>query len=165
VSEAQPAVKLYTPHYGYFETRLKAVPIPGYMVALWMTGFEQHPEQSAEICICEIFGREITAESAQIGYGLRPFGDPELTDEFYQDRISINAANYHIYAAEWTPTNVSFLIDNVKTRTIFQTPDYPMQFMLSFYELPDQLTPEAKKTPWPKTFEVDYVRGYQRIAG
>ncbi|MEJ2600430.1 MAG: glycoside hydrolase family 16 protein [Anaerolineales bacterium] len=46
VTEWQPTLKLYTPHYGYFETRLKALPIPGYMVALWMIGFEQHPEQS-----------------------------------------------------------------------------------------------------------------------
>jgi hypothetical protein len=29
-------------------------PIPGYMVALWMIGFEERPEQSAEICICGV---------------------------------------------------------------------------------------------------------------
>ncbi len=163
VKEAQPATKLYTPLYGYFETRLKALAIPGYMIALWLIGFEEQPEQSAEICLCEIFGHEMTAVSAQVGYGLHPFNDPNITDEFYQDTIAINAAHYHIYAAEWTPTHVSFFVDNVKTRTIQQSPSYPMQFMLTVYEIPQYLTPESKTTSWPKTFEVDYVRGYRPI--
>lgn len=165
VAEAQPLTKLYTPLYGYFEIRLKAVPLAGYMVALWMMGFEETPEQSGEICICEIFGREISEQSAQIGYGIHPFNDPHLTDDFYQERLAIDAANYHLYAVEWRPTQVDFFVDNVKMRTIAQSPAYPMQFMLAIYEFPDQLTPESAKAPWPKIFEVDYVRGYQPLAG
>jgi hypothetical protein len=165
VSEAQPTIKLYTPHYGYFETRLKAVPIPGYMVALWMIGFEERPEQSAEICICEIFGNEMTPNSTKIGYGLHPFGDPQIKDEFYRDTIPINGANYHIYAADWSPKQVIFFIDNVKIRTISQSPDYPMQLMLTIYEIPDQSVSVAEATAWPKIFEVDYVRGYRMVSG
>lgn len=161
VSEAQPAVRLYTPLYGYFEIRLKAIPIPGYMVALWMMGFEERPEHSGEICICEIFGHEMTAGSAQINYGLHPFGDPNISDEFYYERMPINAAEYHIYAAEWTPAQVTFFVDNRKTRAVEQSPGYLMQFMLAVYEIPQHLTPEARATPWPKTFAVDYVRGYR----
>lgn len=55
-SEEQPTQRLYTPQSGWIETRLKAIALPGYMVALWMIGFEEHPEESGEICICEIFG-------------------------------------------------------------------------------------------------------------
>lgn len=165
VAEAQPTLKHYTPHYGYFETRLKAVPIPGYMVSLWMIGVEEQPEQSAEICICEIMGSHVTTATSQIGYGLHPFNDPTIIDEFYQDTMPINAANYHIYAAEWTPTHVDFFVDNVKTRTLQQSPGYPMQFMLGIYELPAQLATDTQATSWPKTFEVDYVRGYQPITG
>ncbi len=165
VTEPQPPLKLYTPQYGYFETRLKAVPIPGYMVALWMIGFEEQPEQSAEICICEIFGSGVTPESSEIGYGLHPFNDPTITDEFYRDTLAIDAADYHLYAAEWTPTHVDFYVDNVQTRRVRQSPAYPMQFMLGIYELPDGLDPTSPETGWPKTFEVDYVRGYQPAAG
>jgi hypothetical protein len=165
VAEAQPTIKYYTPQYGYFETRLRAVPIPGYMVALWMIGFEEQPEQSAEICICEIMGRHMKANTSQIGYGLHPFNDSAITDEFYQDTMTINGANYHIYAAEWTPTHVDFFVDNVKTRTIWQTPNYPMQFMLGIYEIPDQLTSGSLETSWPKTLEVNYIRGYQPLTG
>lgn len=165
VSEAQPATRLYTPRYGYFETRLRAVPIPGYLVTLWMIGFEDRLEHSAEICICEIFGHEMTEQSARIGYGLHPFGDPWIRDEFYRDAMPIHAAGYHIYAVEWTPAQVAFFIDNVKTKTLYQSPDYPMQFMLGLYEIPDHLRPEVQRAAWPVTAEVDYFRGYRPAAG
>jgi len=162
VTETQPALKLYTPKYGYFETRLKAIPIPGYMVALWMIGFEEHPGQSAEICICEIFGYQMTREAATIGYGLHPFTDPAITDEFYRDRIEMDASGYHIYAAEWTPKQVDFFVDNKRLRAVRQSPGYPMQFMLGIYEIPQQLNEHSLPDRWPKMLEVDYVRGYQR---
>jgi hypothetical protein len=163
VREQQPTRKLYTPQYGYFETRLKASPIPGTMVALWMIGFEERPEQSAEICICEIFGSQMTGGSAVVGYGIHPFHDPALSDEFYQDRVDFNAADFHIYAAEWTPNQVDFYADNARVRTIRQSPNYPMQFMLGFYEIPDQLEARSENAPWPRSAEVDYLRCYRRV--
>ena len=165
VSEAQETVRLYTPQHGFFETRLKAVPIPGYMVALWMIGFEEQAEESGEICICEIFGNEVAAQHSQIGYGVHPFNDPAIVDEFYQDDLPLDASRYHIYAAEWTPKHIDFYVDNQKTRTIQQSPAYPMQFMLGIYELSNRLTEQSAAHNWPKTFEVDYVRGYQPQKG
>ena len=165
VKEAQPTTKLYTPRYGYFEVRLKAVPLAGYMCALWMIGFEETPEQSAEICICEIKGEGVDADSSVIGYGVHPFNDPDITDEFYEDALDINASNFHLYAAEWSPERVDFYVDNQKVRTVEQSPGYAMQFMLNIYELPDALTASSKEAPFPKTMVVDYVRGYRRDAG
>ena len=163
VREEQPLVRNYTPRYGYFETRLKAVPIPGYMVALWMIGFESSPEQSAEICICEIFGSEASASDVRIGYGLRPFGDNSIREEFYKDMVQIDVSKYHIYAAEWTPSQTKFFIDNRSTRIANQSPQYPMQLMLGIYEIPGQLNSESLPGSWPKTFEVDYVRCYTKL--
>ena len=165
VSEAQPTQQLYTPHYGYFETRLKAVPLPGYMVALWMIGFEERPEHSAEICICEIFGHQVSTRESTVGYGVHPFDDLHIRDEFYQDTLPINAAHYHIYAVDWTPTQLDFYVDNIKIRTLEQSPNYPMQFMLNIYELPHLLSPQSQPQQWPKTLEVDYVRGYRVARG
>ena len=162
VREEQPAVKLYTPTYGYFEVRLKAVPFAGYLSALWMIGYEEQPEQSAEICICEIFGETVGSES-KIGYGVHPFNDPDITDEFYEDSVGVDASNFHIYAVDWSPGHIDFYLDNEKIRTIRQSPGYAMQFMLNVYELPDALTPESSSTPFPKTMTVDYLRGYRKI--
>lgn len=165
MTEAQSTVKLFTLQNGYYETRLKAVPIPGYMVAFWMIGFEENPEESAEICICEIFGAQVHGGVSTVGYGLHPFFDPVIADEFFKDTFDLDASRYHIYAAEWTPTYVEFFIDNVKTKTVFQSPDYPMQLMLGVYEIPDQLNEQSARELWPKVMEIDYVRVYYPIAG
>ena len=163
VREAQPTLRHYTPHYGYFEVRLKAVALPGYMCALWMIGFEEQPGCSGELCICEIKGEHIGVSSSVIGYGVHPFGDSSLKDEFYEESFDIDASEFHVYGADWKPNGIDFYVDNVKTRTIRQSPNYPMQFMLNIYELPDTLTSAAKEAPFPKTMVVDYVKGYRAI--
>jgi hypothetical protein len=59
VREAQEDVKLYTPLYGRIELRARATDDPRCLSALWMIGYEDEPERSAEICVCEIFGRDV----------------------------------------------------------------------------------------------------------
>lgn len=162
VKEAQPSRTLYTPQYGYFEVRLKAVGLAGYMCAFWMIGVEEKPNQSAEICICELRGEHISSTQSVNGYGVHPFNDPLITDEFYEDKVDIDATNFHIYAANWTPEYVDFFIDNQKVRRIVQSPNYPMQFMLNIFELPNVLTELSSNAPFPKTMIVDYVRGYRK---
>ena len=49
VREAQTNVRLYTPQYGYFECRAKAVRSPRNHVSLWMIGYEDTPEECGEI--------------------------------------------------------------------------------------------------------------------
>ena len=143
--------------------RLKAVALAGYMCALWMIGFEEQPEHSSELCICEIKGEHIGVSSSVVGYGVHPFGDSSLKDEFCEESFDIDASEFHVYGADWKPNGIDFYVDNVKTRTIRQSPNYPMQFMLNIYELPDTLTSAAKEAPFPKTMVVDYVKGYRAI--
>lgn len=161
VREAQTNVKLYTPQYGYFECRAKAIPSARNHVALWMIGYEDTPEQCGEINMFEIFGKDVSATSATVRYGIHPWKDLNLTDEFYHHVLEIDATKFHIYAHEWTPTYVDFYVDNQKIRRIDQSPNYPMQFMLSIYELPGV----EENNPYPKEFVVDYVRAYQPESG
>jgi hypothetical protein len=91
---------MYTPQDGYFETRMKEVPIPGYMAAQWMIGFEEKPKQSAEICICEIFGSEVSQDGSIVGCGIHPLKDPEIVDDFHRESFEINTTNDHVYAAQ-----------------------------------------------------------------
>lgn len=161
VREAQSEVRLYTPKYGYFECRAKGVATPGNHVSLYMIGYEDMPEKCGEINMFEIFGKDVSTNSTTVGYGIHPWKDPKLTDEFYQDVLDIDATRFHVYALEWTPTYIDFYVDNQRIRRINQSPDYPMQFMLSIYELPgDELN-----SVYPKEFVVDYVRGYQPERG
>ena len=59
VRAAQEDVKLYTPLYGRIELRARVTDDPRCLSALWMIGYEDEPERSAEICVCEIFGRDV----------------------------------------------------------------------------------------------------------
>ncbi|TMR15332.1 glycoside hydrolase family 16 protein [Nonomuraea turkmeniaca] len=151
VREEHPEVRLYTPRYGRIEMRAKAIDDPDCMVALWLIGFEDVPEHSAEICVAEIFGRDVTPTEARIGMGVHPFGDPAITDDFTVETLPIDAREFHVYAADWTPDHISFSVDGQHVRTVNQSPAYPMQLMLNIYEF-------QPGGSYPKEFTVDWVR-------
>ena len=161
VRQTQQAARLYTPQYGLLELRAKAIDDPRCMVALWMIGYEDRPDRSAEICACEIFGRNVAADHVGVGMGLHPFGDPRIHDEFSVEDLAIDARQLHVYAAEWTPERVAFFVDDRPVKTVEQSPGYPMQLMLGIYEFPDDGQAARPAKPYPKQFIVDYVRGYQ----
>ncbi len=155
VREPQPTERTYTPRYGYVELKAKCNILPNNVAALWMIGFEDQPEHSAEICIFELKGQNIRAKSAIIGYGVHPFGDPSITDEFYEDEFPVDVTQFNTYAAEWTEHVVHFYINEKKIRSIYQSPQYPMQLMLNIYDLA-----EPSKQNRPMQFIVDHVYGY-----
>ena len=159
VREEQEPLRLYTPQYGLIAVRARASDDPQAMVALWMIGYEDEPERSGEICVCEIFGRDVGPSSAAVGMGVHPFGDPRLLDDFAAERLPIDAREPHVYAAEWTPEHVAFSLDGELVRVVPQSPAYPMQLMLSLYAFPDA---DAQPGRYPKEFVVDFVRGYRR---
>jgi hypothetical protein len=168
VREAQTNVQKYTPQYGYFELRAKGLNTSANHAAWWMIGYEDVPTQSGEIAIFELVGSHTSPTSSGIRFGVHPWGDPALKEEFYEEFLPIDTTQYHIYGLEWTPTHVDFYVDNTRLKTIHQSPQYPMQFMLSIYEHPfegawtGRYDPTA---PYPKKFMVDYFRAYQPVGG
>ena len=90
--------------------------------------------------------------------GVHPFGDPRIADDFAAETLPIEARDFHVYAAEWTPDYVEFSVDGEHVKTVGQSPTYPMQLMLGLYEFPDD---SSTRGTYPKEFVVDYVRGYR----
>ena len=162
VREGQEAAALYTPQYGLIECRARAIADPANMVALWLIGFEDRPERSAEILVFEIFGRDVSPESVDVGMGVHPFGDPLIVDDFKQVTLRLDAREFHDYAVEWTPERVRFFADEQQVREVAQSPAYPMQLMLNVYELADGPEPASAADRYPKEFLVDWVRGWRR---
>ena len=156
VREEQRPVRLYSPQYGRIEIRCRATDDPDAMVALWMFGYDGG-ERSAEICVCELFGRETGAGHLTVGVGVHPFGDPNIVDDFSKVRVDCDPRAPHTYAAEWTTTHVAFFVDGELIKTVDQSPAYSMQLMLGVYEFRDG----GPRGPYPKTFVVDYVRGFR----
>jgi beta-glucanase (GH16 family) len=161
VREAQQNARLYTPQYGRIELRAQAVDDPQSMVALWLIGYEDEPTRSAEICVCEIFGRDVEPHQASIGMGIHPFADPRIVDDFSVEKVPIDARLFHVYATEWTREQVDFFIDGRLVRTVPQSPAYPMQLMLGIYEFPGEEDVEPATSVDPKAFVVDWIRGYR----
>ena len=161
VREEQPRRALHAPTYRLVEARVRAHIDPNAMVALWMIGFEDAPEKSAEICVFEIFGRDINADGAAIGMGVHPFGDPTIVDEFATEQLPIDVRDFHTYAAEWTPRYVAFYVDDRLAKVVHQSPAYPMQFMLSLYDFPTQPATASSSGRHAPEFVVDWFRTYR----
>jgi beta-glucanase (GH16 family) len=125
---------------------------PRSMASVWMVGLEDEPTRCGEICIFEVFGDA----PQNVGAGVHPFRDPALTDDFEAPPLAIDVGEPHIYAADWQPDRVDFLVDGEHVRTVQQAPDYPMQMMVAVFDFP------AKAASAPAEHEpqlaLDYVR-------
>ena len=89
--------------------------------------------------------------------GVHPFRDPAITDEFAAERVAIDVTQFHVYAADWRPGRVDFLVDGEHVKTVHQAPDYPMQMMIAVFDFPDKAA-SAPPGHVPQ-LAVDYVRG------
>jgi Glycosyl hydrolases family 16 len=154
VREEQPAQWGWTPEHGVLEVLARMDLSPRSMASVWMVGLEDRPERCGEICIFEVFGDAPTA----IGMGVHPFRDPALTDDFEQPRLDIDVAEPHVYAADWRPGRVDFLVDGEHVRTVEQAPAYPMQMMVAVFDFPEHTQASEHAGHVPR-LAVDYVRG------
>ncbi|MFN8620991.1 MAG: glycoside hydrolase family 16 protein [Chloroflexota bacterium] len=161
VREAQATWWGYAPLHGLVELTCAVPDDPDAMAALWMIGLEDEPERSAELCVMELFGRNVGASEAHVGMGLHPFGNPRIRDDFATVRVSIDARELHTYSAEWLPDRVRWFVDGVLVREVDQAPDHPMQLMLSLYRFPPAPgVAHANRTSTPR-FQVRSVRGWR----
>ncbi len=157
VQTALPKSELFLPLHGYFEVRAKAKIASNNMVAFWMMGFEELPENSGEITVMEIFGKNCTAQATRFGHGVKQATDPRLLTEYHDDLLNFDVADWHTYGVEWTKSGTDHFIDGNHLCHINHAPQYPLQFMLGIYELPNEPKPHVKQTA---TFTIDYVKAY-----
>jgi hypothetical protein len=134
VREEQPAMWGYTPHYGHVDVRMRGVITARSMFAFWMSGIEDQPTRSGEICVAEIFGDTIGDGYANVGIGVHRFRDPVLVEEFSTDVFAIDVAQFHTYGVDWRPGSLTFTVDGEVVRRLDQAPDYPMQLMIGVFD-------------------------------
>ncbi len=158
VEEEQPEKWGYTPCYGEVEVRMRGDISPRSMFAFWMSGIENEPERSGEICVAEVFGDAVGEGHADVGMGLHAFRDPSLVEEFAVAPLRIDVAEFHTYGIDWRPGSVSFSVDGDLVRRLDQAPDYPMQLMIGVFDFPSKAVTEEIKVPIPQLI-VSHVRG------
>jgi hypothetical protein len=129
----QETRRLCVATYGRIAIRAAALADPRAMVALWMIGFEEVPEESGEICVMEIFGRDVRRDGVAVGMGVHPHRDPHLVDDFERVDLAVDVTKPHEYVASWTDEGIAWAVDGREVRRTTQSPAYGMQLMLGIY--------------------------------
>jgi hypothetical protein len=137
----------HIPMYGQIGIRMRGEVSERSMFAFWLSGIEDTSERSGEICVAEIFGAGVTAETARVGIGVRAIRDPKLVGDFTEDAQPIDVARFHDFAVDWMPGWVSFTIDGAIVKEIDESPDYPVILMIGLFDFPARATSSPLHTP------------------
>ena len=150
VTEEQPTLWGCTPHFGSLAVTMRGTVGPRSMIAFWLSGIEDTPERSGEICVAEIFGDAVADGVAQVGMGVHRFRDPDLTEEFATEPLRLDVGGNHTYAVDWRPGSLVFSVDGAVVRELAQAPDYPVQLMLGVFAFRDRHPDRAAAEPSPE---------------
>ena len=154
VREEQQRFEGWLPTGGRVAIRARMALSPRSMAALWMSGFEDDPEQlrCGELCVFEIFGNALEAgrePRPRWASGIKAFRDPALTQDFAAPRVAIDVTDLHTYAVDWDADEAVFTVDGQEVRRCPRPPTYPLQLMLAVFDFPewsvgddDHLVPE-----------------------
>ncbi len=150
VREEQPEFRGHLQQGGELSVRCRMTISPRSMGALWLCGFEDEPERCGEICVVEVFGKDVVpGESAEVGIGLKQIRDPHLTHDFAAPRLPIDVAAFHDYSVRWDDSVAVFSVDGEEVRRCAGPPSYPLQVMVAVFDFPewsvgddDHLVPE-----------------------
>jgi len=158
---------LYSFEYGHIEARIKLPAGKGLWPAFWLLG-ANYPQVGWPAC-GELDVMEMVGQQPSIVHGTIHGPGPDYVNGFggiFQSPTPLTG-NFHVYAADWTPTYVTFSVDGSPYFTInrSQIPP-PNQWALdnSMYIILDLAvggvwpgSPTAS-TPFPARMVVDYVR-------
>jgi hypothetical protein len=164
VREEQPRFEGWLPRSGRVEVRCAMTVSARSMAALWLSGFEDDPEQlrCGELCVVEVFGKDlgadpITGPSAEVGVGIKAFRDPALRQDFAAPRLPVDVADFHTYAVDWDAAEAVFSVDGEEVRRCAGPPTYPMQVMVAVFDFPEWSTGDDDHLVPALT--VDWIRG------
>jgi hypothetical protein len=141
VREEQPPFEGHLQAGGHLEIRCRMTLSPRSMAAFWLCGFEDEPGRCGEICVTEVFGKDVVpGESAEVGVGLKQIRDPDLAQDFAAPRLPIDVAELHTYAVDWDAHHAVFRVDDVVVRRCANPPTYPLQMMVAVFDFPEWST-------------------------
>lgn len=160
--------------YGYYEMRMKGQPGSARHSAWWLLGFEDTPEQSAEIDIMEVQGRDNHKVPPNLHSWRDKIAFPHFTGlRLYYDKNKSFNDEYHVYGFDWQkgtgtrsgyPDRIVFYVDGNEYAKVSVNIDYPMIQLLSLYEKRSGgWTGSWQWEPYPNTMDIDYVRVYKKL--
>lgn len=158
VREEQPRLEGWLPRRGEVAVRCRMEVSHRSMAAVWLSGFEETPDQSGELCLVEVFGKDVEADrSAEVGMGVKKLRDPRLVHDFAAPRLSIDVADWHEYAVRWDATEAVFSVDGEIVRSCGNPPTYPLQVMIAVFDFPEWSRGDDHHLV--PVFELDWISG------
>lgn len=155
VREEQPRLEGWLPRCGSLAVVCRMELSVRSMAAVWLSGFEESPEDSGELCLVEVFGKDREPRrSAEVGMGIKKLNDPRLEDDFEAPRLPIDVGQWHEYAVRWNESLAELSVDGELVRTCRNPPTYPLQVMIAVFDFPDW--PGDASVP---ALEVDWIGG------
>jgi beta-glucanase (GH16 family) len=152
---------LFQQQYGMFTARIKLPAGRGLWPAFWMEGADSVDvtwPNGGEIDVIEVNNQKPNLVEA-FAHG------PSLKKGFYLPLSSPLSAGYHIYAVEWNPTGITWLIDGRVFGHV--TNPAPSAFHQPFFLILDLAVggvwpgPPTAATKFPAQMDVTWVRVYQ----
>lgn len=155
VREQQPRLAGWLPAQGSCAVVCRMELSDRSMASIWLSGFAETPENSGELCLVEVVGRDREPRrSAAVGMGVRQRNDPRLVEDFEAPRLEIDVGQWHEYAVRWDDQVAEFSVDGEHVRTCTRPPTYPMQVMIAVFDHPDWLGDASVPA-----LEVDWIGG------
>ena len=150
--------------YGRFEVRAKVPWGQGFWPAIWLLPRNANWPSGGEIDIMEARGDLPYRVSSAYHWGW------DANSRQYRSQAYESGANfqtgYHDFAVEWEVGTVRFYVDGVQHMTVYEPdvgiPDTPKSVILNLAVGGDYSGFPDGSTPFPSTFDVDYVRVWQR---
>ncbi|NET36169.1 MAG: glycoside hydrolase family 16 protein [Cyanothece sp. SIO1E1] len=142
--------------YGYMEIRAKVPSGQGLWPAFWLLRQGPWPP---EIDVFEVLGHEPDTIHMSVHYEDSQ-GNAQSTTGAY--RAADFSKDFHIFAAHWTPTEITWYVDGVERYRINQNvPQVPMYVLINLAVGGNWPGYPDDSTPFPSYLDVDYVRIYQ----
>ncbi|NRB63285.1 MAG: glycoside hydrolase family 16 protein [Saprospiraceae bacterium] len=155
--------------YGRYEARIKMPTGPGLWPAFWLLGSNIDDvswPQCGEIDVMEYRGQEPNIIHGSV-HGPGYSGGAAITKAFgfTNDRFD---TDFHIYAIEWGPDFIHFLVDDVLYQVIRPEDvtgewvfDHDFHIILNLAVGGDYVGFPTAQTVFPQVLQVDWVRVYQ----
>jgi len=161
---------LFAQRYGRFEARIQLPIGQGIWPAFWLLGDNIDTvgwPQCGEIDIMEYRGQQPNVANGAI-HGPGYFGGNPLSGSYTLAGAGFNE-DFHVFAVEWTPGNITWSVDGVAfmTRNTSDVPaggewvfDHPFFIILNVAVGGNYVGDPNPSTVFPQTMLVDYVRVY-----
>lgn len=155
---------LWTPRRGIVEIRMRPSPHPRALTALWLIGTETDLQESGEVCVVEVFGRDaVDPERGRIGVGIHPFGDDRLVEDYGFAAVPGGVGQWRTYSVLIDDERCTFFVDDQPVTSTAQSPDYPLQLMLTLYDLPADVPRDPGD--YPLEAHIAWIRHWERDDG